>query len=786
MKKSLKPTGYSLWKTFSSPRLILIWRLLLGSIFIVAAAAKFPHQLEFIGVVSSYNILPFGLAQLYGSMLPWVELTIGCLLIFGLFSRLASGIGIALILSFITASVYAIFWGAASGNSSCGCFGEAMPLSHAESLSLNALMLLMAVQLVFCEHRLLSLNSSLRKFRLALKKTTGFALGRGFRYVTILLVMLILAQSPSLVMADARPVNNISSTAVAASSTGTPEAMVNTGVNSNTLEADKPTFVYFYADGCHYCQLEKPIIDELEQEYSEKIAFVRISGPDNQQAMAEYGVKGFPAMFLMTGEDRTSNSVYRRFDGLTDKETLKASFDDLLGKAQKKGTISAGSQPRNDNLLPDSTLSNEASFALTPSASGSENNPPLKMTNSEPNLSTLLSAPGTPVDPPGDVSVNITDTGFEPATVTIMAGQGVHWTNQSSQSQSVTANSSLFDSGELQPGAGFSIALAIPGIHDYSSTDNADFQGQVRVFLQELPGPPDGLASDHIPDMLFPPTEEADYSEHPTLAVKASRTRILLGFKPDTTVSQANAALNAAGTTIIGGLPDLGILLVQAPDTPDFSGLSAARDALRSQPTVEFAAMDMVMDTEIVPMFAESLTSNPPNTWTWEVVTGPDGAPMGEGGNWGLEASRFPQAWNWLKVIQGKNVRVRTAIVDNGFEQHKDLPPSVLTIDSVCRSTASGLDCSLIETADHGTHVAGIIGADFNNASSEANSSLGVSGANPVALINGVNWQFSLRGGGFAETMEVFEALLDAAKKGSIPNLRVINFSVGVLGTKTK
>jgi alpha-tubulin suppressor-like RCC1 family protein/uncharacterized protein YkwD/thiol-disulfide isomerase/thioredoxin/plastocyanin/uncharacterized membrane protein YphA (DoxX/SURF4 family) len=780
MKKVSQYHGDRLWTTFNNPWLILTWRLLLGVIFIAAAITKFPHQLEFAGIVSSYNILPHGLAELYGSTLPWIELAVGCLLVLGLLSRLASGISIALILSFISASVYAIFWGAGSVNGSCGCFGEVMPLSHTGSLVLNALMLLMAASLVTHEHRLLAFHLSLREWRLAFKKVTGFIFRRASRFVPVLLVVLMFAPSPSLVSADTRPANDISSTDMIAPSAGNHEVIANTGVNSSAVEIDKPEFVFFYSDSCHYCQQEKPIIDELEREYGEKINFIRISGPDNPQAMSKYGVKGYPTMFLMTDKDGEADKPYRRIDGYNSKEKLKASLDDLLQKDQGKGNLSEISQQKDKNIVSGDTNIREVSYTLTGDTPGNAKDPSPRTAKIETNFTTFY-APNAPGDPPGDVSVNITDTGFKPATVTIIAGQGVHWTNQSSQPQSVTANSSIFDSGELPPGAGFSIALAIPGIHPYYSTVNSSFQGQVRVFLQQLPGPPDDLASDHIPDMIFPPTEEADFSQHPTLAVIASRTRILLGFNTGVTVAQANDALQAAGTTIIGGLPKLGILLVQAPDTPDFSGLAAAQEALRANPAVEFAAISMVTETKIIPQPAESATSG---NWTWELTTGADGAPMGQDGNWGLEASRFPQAWNWLKVIQDKNAGIRTGILDGGFEQHVDLPSSVLRITQVCRTSVfSGTKCTPIETDDHGNHIAGIIGAEFNNASaSEADRSVGVSGTNPVALIDGIYYNF--KSGlpmkqDFSDTMEVFEALFNEVEKGSIPNLRVINFSVG-------
>ena len=48
----------------------------------------------------------------------------------------------------------------------------------------------------------------------------------------------------------------------------------------DTLLNDKPVFLFFYTDWCHFCQEQKPIIDELEQEYADKIAFILTCGGD--------------------------------------------------------------------------------------------------------------------------------------------------------------------------------------------------------------------------------------------------------------------------------------------------------------------------------------------------------------------------------------------------------------------------------------------------------------------------------------------------------------------------
>lgn len=92
------------------------------------------------------------------------------------------------------------------------------------------------------------------------------------------------------------------------------------------LDANKPIFVFFYAEWCHFCKEQKLIIDDLEKEYSGKIAFSRVDAEENLQAIDEFGVTGFPAMFLIV--DRNEFGwIYQGFSGFTEKEVLKYSLD---------------------------------------------------------------------------------------------------------------------------------------------------------------------------------------------------------------------------------------------------------------------------------------------------------------------------------------------------------------------------------------------------------------------------------------------------------------------------
>ncbi|MDD5703149.1 MAG: DoxX family membrane protein, partial [Dehalococcoidales bacterium] len=98
---------------------MLFLRLTLGGIFIAASLGKISNPDNFVSLVTSYNILPENLAQLFGVFLPWIELIIGSLLILGVFSRLASGISMALTASFIVANFCSLACGTGA---SCGCF----------------------------------------------------------------------------------------------------------------------------------------------------------------------------------------------------------------------------------------------------------------------------------------------------------------------------------------------------------------------------------------------------------------------------------------------------------------------------------------------------------------------------------------------------------------------------------------------------------------------------------------------------------------------------------------
>jgi plastocyanin len=369
--------------------------------------------------------------------------------------------------------------------------------------------------------------------------------------------------------------------------------------------------------------------------------------------------------------------------------------------------------------------------------------------------------------------VRITDTGFQPASIAINPGDSVHWTSEATGPHTVTATNGAFDSGQLPPGAGFSVMLATPGTYTYRSAANAAFTGTVRVQALGLTGPPTALAIDHVPDIASPDSSAADVSVHPTLAMPVSRTRILVELSPTATVAQVNAALAAAQVGILGGQPSLNWLTVGADDTPDLSALTAALQSLRSSSAIVNASLSPQVQFSSVPSFTL------PAGWSWKPTFTGAGAPFGDGANWGFTASRFPQIWNLAESTRKLNPQVDIAMIDGGISAREDVLPSLRIRDDICAPALLGASkCSRnVVQNDHANMVAGII--------QMGDAALGRGQLHSVSLANFLRNTSQIGGSAqlFDESMELFSYTLQEVRPGGkLPNVRVINYSAAAGG----
>jgi uncharacterized membrane protein YphA (DoxX/SURF4 family) len=102
------------------PWVTLFARLLLGVVLLLAGYLKAQSPSKAQMAVRAYRLLPVSIANLFGLVLPWLEIGAGILLIVGIAVRYSSLFGGALMLLFVGAISQAWVRGLSID---CGCFG---------------------------------------------------------------------------------------------------------------------------------------------------------------------------------------------------------------------------------------------------------------------------------------------------------------------------------------------------------------------------------------------------------------------------------------------------------------------------------------------------------------------------------------------------------------------------------------------------------------------------------------------------------------------------------------
>jgi uncharacterized membrane protein YphA (DoxX/SURF4 family) len=137
-------------------------RLLLGVVWIIAGALKVGDLTASGRAVVAYRLLPPSFATVLGSVLPFVEIAVGLLLVVGLATRLSAVVSAVLLVAYIIgiASVWV-----RGLRIDCGCFGaggdlaaNAQPTYFSETIRDIAL-LAVAVYLIVRPRTRLSLDA---------------------------------------------------------------------------------------------------------------------------------------------------------------------------------------------------------------------------------------------------------------------------------------------------------------------------------------------------------------------------------------------------------------------------------------------------------------------------------------------------------------------------------------------------------------------------------------------------------------------------------------------------
>ena len=134
--------------------IILAFRIVLGIVFLYASFEKIRDPGSFSGNIQNYQISPYGITNLIGILLPWVELYVGACLILGVFVDGAALLSVGMLVMFIIALGQALARGL---DIECGCFSQEGSLVGLDILARDIVWLAIAVLVWRREEKILEL-----------------------------------------------------------------------------------------------------------------------------------------------------------------------------------------------------------------------------------------------------------------------------------------------------------------------------------------------------------------------------------------------------------------------------------------------------------------------------------------------------------------------------------------------------------------------------------------------------------------------------------------------------
>lgn len=87
----------------------------------------------------------------------------------------------------------------------------------------------------------------------------------------------------------------------------------------------KPMLLDFSATWCGPCRMQKPILEELEKKYGDKVEFKVVDVDENQELASKYGIHAVPTLII-----QKDGTEVKRFMGVTQGSVLASELDKIL------------------------------------------------------------------------------------------------------------------------------------------------------------------------------------------------------------------------------------------------------------------------------------------------------------------------------------------------------------------------------------------------------------------------------------------------------------------------
>jgi thioredoxin 1 len=92
-----------------------------------------------------------------------------------------------------------------------------------------------------------------------------------------------------------------------------------------SLVSTNPVFVNFWAEWCGPCRAVSSVVEELSQEYDDKVDFVKINVDENNELAQKYNIFSIPTLAIFKNGELVSQQA-----GAASKSSFKTMIDSSL------------------------------------------------------------------------------------------------------------------------------------------------------------------------------------------------------------------------------------------------------------------------------------------------------------------------------------------------------------------------------------------------------------------------------------------------------------------------
>ena len=90
-------------------------------------------------------------------------------------------------------------------------------------------------------------------------------------------------------------------------------------------EGDTPCIIDFYADWCQPCKIVAPILEQLQEEYGNKLVIYKVDTEAEHELAGMFGIQSIPSLLFVPVNEQPQMAM-----GALPKETFKQAIADVL------------------------------------------------------------------------------------------------------------------------------------------------------------------------------------------------------------------------------------------------------------------------------------------------------------------------------------------------------------------------------------------------------------------------------------------------------------------------